>query len=319
MTKRSIPKVAAEKVSNTNRKPAPRVVTEKATNASPKVAIEVSDTHHKTTVRGAGENASESNRKPAPKVVTKKSRGTTPKVAAEASDPHRKPTAKLAPEEGPRRVVTDTTPKAAEKTSDTHNKRPPRVVSDKSRDATPKKSDTHRKATLTAAEKVNNSHRESASSNTTPRVATAASDTHREITAQFHEFPSTQVPDSMRLLAERNVAQTRELFSRSANALQSVLENWERALDAAGQGVVALNRKIIDIVERNISTSFDLAKSLAGAKNLAEVVEVQAAYWGKQFDEMRMQAEELRALSTKVTADVMEQIKTPVTSNIEET
>jgi hypothetical protein len=60
-------------------------------------------------------------------------------------------------------------------------------------------------------------------------------------------------------------------------------------------------------------TSFDLAKSLAGAKNLAEVVEVQAAYWGKQFDEMRMQAEELRALSTKVTADVMEQIKTPVT------
>jgi hypothetical protein len=46
---------------------------------------------------------------------------------------------------------------------------------------------------------------------------------------------------------------------------------------------------------------------------LAEVVEVQAAYWGKQFDEMRMQAEELRALSTKVTADVMEQIKTPVT------
>ena len=36
------------------------------------------------------------------------------------------------------------------------------------------------------------------------------------------------------------------------------------------QGAVALNRKIIDIAQRNINSSFDLAKSLAGAKNLAE-------------------------------------------------
>jgi hypothetical protein len=33
------------------------------------------------------------------------------------------------------------------------------------------------------------------------------------------------------------------------------------------QGAVALNRKIIDIAQRNINSSFDLAKSLAGAKN----------------------------------------------------
>jgi hypothetical protein len=47
---------------------------------------------------------------------------------------------------------------------------------------------------------------------------------------------------------------------------------------------VALNRKIIDIAERNVSTRFDLAMSLAGARNLAEVMNLQADYWRKQFD-----------------------------------
>ena len=97
----------------------------------------------------------------------------------------------------------------------------------------------------------------------------------------------------MRALAERNVAQTRELYERSTNALHAVLETWERSLDAAGQGVVALNRKIIDITERNISTGFELATSLAGAKNLVEVMEVQRAYLRKQFGDLKMQAEEV--------------------------
>ena len=47
---------------------------------------------------------------------------------------------------------------------------------------------------------------------------------------------------------------------------------------AAGQ-VGALNRKLIDIAKRNISASFDLAAGLARAKNFAEIMEVQSAYW----------------------------------------
>ena len=59
--------------------------------------------------------------------------------------------------------------------------------------------------------------------------------------------------------------------------------------------------------------SFDLAKSLAGAKNLAEIVELQAAYWQKQFGALTAQAEEVHALSTKVTADTAEPIKARAT------
>ena len=76
---------------------------------------------------------------------------------------------------------------------------------------------------------------------------------------------------------------------------------------------MALNRKIIDIAQRNINSGFDLAKSLAGTKNLAEATELQATYWRKQVGALTAQAEEVRTLSTQVTADVAEPIKAQVT------
>ena len=95
----------------------------------------------------------------------------------------------------------------------------------------------------------------------------------------------------------------------SARETRYVMQSWERSFDAAGQGAVALNRKIIDIAQRNINSSFDLAKSLAGAKNLAEAVEMQSAYWRKQFDTLAAQAEEVRTLSTQVAADAAKPIE----------
>ena len=116
------------------------------------------------------------------------------------------------------------------------------------------------------------------------------------------------MPSSMHALAERNVAQTRELYERSKNTLHAVLESMEKSCD----GAVALNRKIIDIAEHNVTAGFDLAMSLAVAKNLAEVMNLQAAYWRTQFDTLSAQAEELRALSTRMTASVIEPYKKAV-------
>ena len=85
-----------------------------------------------------------------------------------------------------------------------------------------------------------------------------------------------------------------------------------------GQGATALNRKVIDIAECNIDSGFDLAKSLAGAKNLAEVIELQAAYCRNQFDAIATQAEEVRSLSMQVTADAAKPARDQVTRGIDE-
>ena len=128
----------------------------------------------------------------------------------------------------------------------------------------------------------------------------------------------TAFPETARVFAEKTVAQTREVYDRSKDALEAAVDTMEKSFDAAGQGAVALNRKIMDIAQRNVNSGFDLANSLAGAKNLAEMMELQGAYWRKQFGALAAQAEEVRALSTKVTADTAEPVKAHVTSSMEE-
>jgi len=103
----------------------------------------------------------------------------------------------------------------------------------------------------------------------------------RMIDAPFDQFRRPQVTDTLRVLAERNVAQTRELYEGSKNNLQAVLESWQKSFSAAGQNAMALNRKMLDVAERNMDTGFDLAIGLATARNLGEVMELQAAYWHK--------------------------------------
>ena len=155
-----------------------------------------------------------------------------------------------------------------------------------------------------AAAKAHSTHRKTA-----PKAATKkGGGTNRKTAAQFEEFARAQMPDSMRTLAEKNVVQTRDLYERP---LKAVLQSWERFVDA-GQGAVALNRKAIEIARRNIDTGFGLAVSLARAKNVAEIMELQAAYWRKQLSELAAQAGDMRALSTKVAADVAAPLRTHV-------
>ena len=157
----------------------------------------------------------------------------------------------------------------------------------KTRNANPKRASKGR-------EKAGNNHHKPAAK----AAAEMVRDTHRKTTALFEQFPVTQVPDTFRVLAERNVAHTRELYEGSKNALQAVLESWQQSFGATAQGVVALNVKMIDVAERNINASFDLATNLASARNLAEVMELQATYWRNLFGDLRPPRAG-RALSSK--------------------
>jgi phasin len=128
----------------------------------------------------------------------------------------------------------------------------------------------------------------------------------------------TAVPEAARELAEKSLAQTREAYERSKNALEAALDTLERSFDSLGQGTAALNRKIMEIAHRNVASGFDLARSLATAKNLAEVVELRATFWRKQFTTLAVQAEEVRELSAKLASDMTAPIKAHVSRHMEE-
>ena len=141
-------------------------------------------------------------------------------------------------------------------------------------------------------------------------VADKARAAYRLMTDQLgHLGLDTAIPEGVRALGEKTVAQTCEAYDRSKDAFDASLTTFERSFDAAGQGAAAFNRKIVDIARRNVDANFDLATSLTSAKNLADIVELQSAFWRKQFGVLTAQAEEVRVLSTKVTADAVEQGK----------
>ena len=132
-------------------------------------------------------------------------------------------------------------------------------------------------------------------------VAESARGTYRKSAARFEPFAyDAQMPESIRAIAEKSAAQTREFYVHS---LEAVLASWESFVVAAGQGTVALNRRAIDLARRNINNGFGLAERLAGAKSLTEAMELQTTYWRKQVGDLASQAGEMRALTTRVSAD----------------
>jgi phasin len=136
---------------------------------------------------------------------------------------------------------------------------------------------------------------------------------YRKTTAQLSKLGlDAVVPEGVRVLAEKSVTQTREAYDRSLDAFDASLTTFERSFEAAGQGAAAFNRKIVDIARRNVDASFDLATSLAGAKNLTDIVQLQAAFWRKQFGILTAQAEEVRTLSSKAAAAAAEPVKSHV-------
>ena len=140
--------------------------------------------------------------------------------------------------------------------------------------------------------------------------ADQARKTYRDVATQLgHLGLDTSIPEGVRDLAENTVAHTREVCDRSMDAFEASVATFERSFYAAGIDAAAFNRKITDIARRNVNSTFDLATSLAGAKDLADVVKLQAAYWRKQVEALTVQAEEVRTLSNKVTGDAMALIK----------
>ena len=149
-------------------------------------------------------------------------------------------------------------------------------------------------------------------------AAEMAREAYRKTIAQFEPAAlEAAIPESVRTLAQKTVTETQNVYERSKTALAAGLDAVEKVFDAAGQGTTALNRKVIDITQRNINSGFDLVKNLAAAKNLAEAMELQTDYWRRQFGELRSQAEEVRTLSARVTSDMAAPIKAQMSRGME--
>jgi hypothetical protein len=98
----------------------------------------------------------------------------------------------------------------------------------------------------------------------------------------------------------------------SKDAIKSAMDSIERSWKAAGLGTVAVNRKILDFARQNVSSGLHLARSLAGAKNPAEMARLHMSFWDEQMKALASQAEELRAMS----ADLVNKASEPLREHV---
>ena len=108
------------------------------------------------------------------------------------------------------------------------------------------------------------------------------------------------IPPEMRDFAERSVAQARKAFEGFMGAVHKTTGTMETAL-ASAPGAKDMQTKAVAFAETNVNSAFDLADRLVHAKDMQEVLTIQAEYLKSQLALIESQMKELGETVQKVS------------------
>lgn len=118
-----------------------------------------------------------------------------------------------------------------------------------------------------------------------------------------------QVPEQVRVLAEKGVAQAREGYQKFKEAAETSNVALEAVYTSATRGAGDFTAKVLDIARANTESAFDFTQRLLGVKSVHEAFEVVNAHAHKQFEVLTAQSKELADVAQKVATDTVEPIK----------
>jgi phasin len=107
-----------------------------------------------------------------------------------------------------------------------------------------------------------------------------------------------EVPEPIRELAEKNVAQARAAYGQFMDAMAQAVEMWSRAMPSndVTAGFKVAQERAIRFAKQNAEACFALASELANAKNLQDMLAIQSRYAQTQMQTYALQAQELGRL-----------------------
>ncbi len=111
------------------------------------------------------------------------------------------------------------------------------------------------------------------------------------------------VPPEMRAFAEKSVEQARQAFDGFISAAHNAVNAFEGQAQNARKGARDVTEKAMTFAEQNIVGSFEFAQQLLRAKDLQEVLRLQADYVQRQMQVLGEQAKELGASTRKAASD----------------
>jgi phasin len=112
-----------------------------------------------------------------------------------------------------------------------------------------------------------------------------------------------QIPPEMRAIAEKSVEQAKQAVEGFISAAQRTVSALEGQAETARKGAKDVSGKAMGFVEQNVATSFDFAQKLVRAKDLQEMLELQASYVRTQMQALSEQAKELGQSAGKTATD----------------
>jgi phasin len=116
-------------------------------------------------------------------------------------------------------------------------------------------------------------------------------------------MPSVEVPQVMREMAEKTVAQAKETYEKMKSAAEEATDLLEDTYETTRKGVLEFNMKALDTAKVNSDATFSFVKEILSAKSLSEAIELQTAFTRKQFESLSAQAKEFQELATKLATE----------------
>jgi phasin len=105
-----------------------------------------------------------------------------------------------------------------------------------------------------------------------------------------------QVPDAVRELAEKSVEQAERAFEAFMSAAN-------KSIAVVPYPATDLSKKTLTVTEQSMKAAFDHARKLIHAKDLQEVMQIQAEFLKNQFAAAGEQMKELTTQVSSATAD----------------
>ena len=117
-----------------------------------------------------------------------------------------------------------------------------------------------------------------------------------------------EVPEPIRELAEKNVAQARAAYGQFMDAMAQAVEMWSRAMPSneVTAGFKVAQERAIRFAKQNAEAGFALAAELATAKNFQDMLAIQSRYAQTQMQAYALQAQELGRLIAEATQSSMQ-------------
>ena len=114
-----------------------------------------------------------------------------------------------------------------------------------------------------------------------------------------------EIPQELRQLAEENVERARQLYVQFMDGVGQTMAAWSSASsDVVAPGYREVQEHAVKLANENADAAFRLAKDVAQAKDLHELIDLQTRYVQSQMKWYAEQTQEFGRLMTRALGDM---------------